>query len=80
MSAKMVGINHAHKCRVWISEDLGSNHFTRLAEDEEGFLRQVCKLFQQKTLKGKTVVAFYSELEKCTSFAAALGFIDHYTR
>jgi hypothetical protein len=45
MTARMVGINHAHKCRVWISEHLATNSFIALGEDEQGFLRQLWALF-----------------------------------
>lgn len=27
VTGRMIGLDQWHKCRVWLSEDLGSNHF-----------------------------------------------------
>lgn len=55
----MIGINQYHKCKVWINENLASNDFYPLQEDEMGFIRHILNIFEIKTLNNKNTINFY---------------------
>lgn len=79
-SPRLVGLTPSGRCKVWLSDNFGSNLPTPLAADESGFLQRVCQLFEASGNRLRNTLHFQQELGSCRSFCQALAFIEHYAR
>lgn len=80
VSAKMVALNMANKCKVWLNDNFASNACKSFCLDESAFLGSLYRIFESRGNKLKNTQIFFQELNQCKTFCGALAFIEDYAR
>jgi hypothetical protein len=80
VSPKMVGVDRAGKCRVWVCQDFTINKCVPCSLGADQLVRSIYSLFQKVTNAHKTTQIFFNELNYASTFCGALQFIDNYTK
>lgn len=79
-TAKMIVLNAANKCKVWLNENLASNELIPFRQQEHDFLTVLYQLFEARANKLKNTRLFFQEIANQRTFFGALAFIDNYAR
>lgn len=79
-TARMIVLNAANKCKVWLNENLASNELTPFRQQERDFLAVLYQLFEARANKLKNTRLFFQEIANQKTFFGALAFIENYAR